>query len=149
MHAMRTIETDVPIAWSVCQSLCQSVCSSPTPWIQVLFRVKTVIGPRNIVLDWALDTPTARGKMGLSFANCATQERVTWSWSCHGLKCSSNGGGFPNCFTLRLCNKIMMAVRETRVKREICCHIFYIVYRKLLTLSNYYKVYNVFITWHD
>jgi len=35
----------------------------------------------------------------------------------------------------------MMAIRETRVKRETC-HVFYIVYRKFLTATNYYKVYN-------
>jgi len=40
----------------------------------------------------------------------------------------------------------MVAIRETRVKSETCCHVFYIVYRKLLTVTNYYKVYYVFIT---
>jgi len=29
-----------------------------------------------------------------------------------------------------------MAIREMRVKRETCCHVFYIVYRKFLTVTN-------------
>jgi len=49
-------------------------------------------------------------------------------------------------FILRLCNKIMMAIRETRIKRETRCHVLYIVYRKFLTTTNYYKLYSVFIT---
>jgi len=40
----------------------------------------------------------------------------------------------------------MLAIRETRVKREICSHVYYNVYRKFLTVTSYYKVYNVFIT---
>jgi len=71
---------------------------------------------------------------------------VVFEISCgQGLKCSRKGGGSPNFFTLRLCNKIVINIRETRVKRETC-HIFYIAYRKLLAVTNYYKVYNVFIT---
>jgi len=75
-----------------------------------------------------------------------TDEKNVYHPQEQGLKCSSEGGGYPNFFTLRLCNKIMMAIRETRVKHETCCNVFYIVCRKFLTVTNYYKVSNVFIT---
>jgi len=63
-----------------------------------------------------------------------------------GLKVFFKGWWISQFFTLRLCNKIMMAIRETRVKRETCFHVFYIAYRKFSTVTNFYKVYNVFIT---
>jgi len=66
-----------------------------------------------------------------------------------GLKVFFKGCWISQFFTLSLCNKIMMTARDTRVKSETCCHDFYIVYRKFLTVTNYYKVCNVFITWRD
>jgi len=38
----------------------------------------------------------------------------------------------------------MTAIRETQVKRETCCRVFYIVHCKFITVTNYYKVYRVF-----
>jgi len=49
---MRTIETDNPVAWCVCQSVCNALAPCKTvERIKVLVKVETPGDLRNIVLD--------------------------------------------------------------------------------------------------
>jgi len=53
IECMRTVATDDPVAWCVCQSVCNAPASSKNGCmveILILFGVENPGGPRNIVL---------------------------------------------------------------------------------------------------
>jgi len=81
MHDMQTIVTDVS---GVCPSVCLSrgstrlLCAKTAEQIKILFRVDTLGGPRNIVLDGGLDPSTA---LGGGFD--ATFAKLLWSLVVH------------------------------------------------------------------
>jgi len=77
IHKMQTIANDHRcscLSVSLSCSFIRLWCAITAEWIEVMFEVKTLMGPKNIVLDGGSQSPDGRQGMevGSGITNCRT-----------------------------------------------------------------------------